>query len=57
MSRPLSSGGRATPAKFWTTASGSPNVPGTLSISAAVMTVRLTSLRGRVAVTVTSYGL
>ena len=31
--------------------------PGTFSISLALMTVRLTSLRGRVAVTVTSNGL
>ena len=51
---PLSSGARATPAKFCTTEIGSPAVPGTLSISAAVITVRLTSLRGRAAVTVTS---
>jgi hypothetical protein len=50
-------GMRATPAKFCTTAMGSPMAPGTFSISLAVITVRLTSLRGRVAVTVTSKGL
>jgi hypothetical protein len=58
MMRPAKpNGARPTPAKFCTTPSGSPDAPGILSISPAEITVRLTSLRGRVAVTVTSNGL